>query len=175
MSYFLERYIDSGLWALRAAKRWITFPDVEFQELSTLTPNAPLSGAGARSAEASARTAGWAADGLPILLCVVLGYSCLRRRVFFRPCPFVRPSGSADKPVGSFRGLWAFVVEGCTAPSPGNPRCPERHQRFSLDGPLRLSPGGAMLISTASAPPKKCFFSTQCSDQTWPLTATARP
>ena len=172
---FTAVYDDSSLWALSAARRRIIFPDVEFQDLSRLTPNAPLSGAGARSAEASTPAAGWAADGLPILLCVVLDYSYLRRRVLFQPCPFVRPSGSGDKPVGSFRGLWAFVGESCTAPSPGNPPCPARHQRFSLDGPLRLSPGGAMLISTASAPPKKCFFSTQCSDQTWPRTATARP
>ena len=171
----MERYIDSGLWALHAAKRWISFPDAEFQDLFRLTPNAPLSGAGARSAEASTPAAGWAADGLLILLCVVLGYSCLRRRVFFRPCPFVRPSGSGDKPIGSFSGLWAFVGQSCTAPSPGNPPCPARHQRFSLDGPLRLSPGGAMLSFPALAPPKECFFSTQCSDQTWPLTATARP
>ena len=137
--------------------------------------NAPLSGAGARSAEASTPAAGWAADGLLILLCVVLGYSCLRRRVLFQPCPFVRPSCPGDKPIGNFNGLCGFVGEGCTAPSPGNPPCPARHGRPSLDRPLRLSLGGVMLSFPASAPPKECFFSTQCSDQAWPLTVTARP
>jgi len=36
----------------------ISFPDVEFQDLSKLTPNAPMSGAEVRSTEASAPLAG---------------------------------------------------------------------------------------------------------------------
>jgi hypothetical protein len=150
---------------LRAAKRRIIFPDVEFQDLSRLTPNAPMSGAGVRSTEASAPLAGWAAGSCVIRRFLVSDFACdnaLPRLGlnYLYGVPTLRTRAS-----GHVGGRCGFVDKGCFALSLGTLRCPARHRRVSLDSPQRMSLGGALLTLTASAPRAKCFLGTHCSGQ----------